>query len=763
LIESSEYYGRGSKARKLVNYKLFNGIIDREDFEYVTNPYGFKEDELPADFQHYDFISPKISLLLGEEINRPFNFRVMTTNPDATSQLEFQKTDALRQAVRDFVLGYENEEYVKEIEKYVRYNFQDAKERNGQQLMNYMMKEQRLAEKFNEGFKHALISGEEFYWTGVVEGQPICRVVNPLNLTVILDPDEDTIDEAAAIIEERWLTLPTIINDYHSELSDTQIKTLENLFTHTNGFGNDGPSLFDGTGLIIRSAEEYSRQSRWSKPENRGQLIRVVNFEWASFRKLYFLEFEDPQTGRNTVELMDETFEIPEYAMKKENEWHFDGIVATIHWIKEYWAATKIHEDYYVAIGPKENQRRSMDNPSKCKSSYVGKIYNALNAESVSIVERMKTYQYLIDIAYFRIEMLMAKDKGRPMVVDLAQIPLSKGWDLDKWMYYLDALGIAFINSMEEGPSGQRSQFNQFQSIDMTTGGQINYYIELIANLEDSLGRLVGVSRQREGQQTSSELVGSVERSIQQSAHITEYWFYKHSECKRQVLEALVDVARLAYKDGKKINYISDDMGRVLLDLNAEDFALCEYAVFVSNTTKDTRAVETMRSLAQAMLQNDKISAAELATIMVTDDMASLKRTLETAEENRKAFEQQMAQEQTKQVEMQIQAQAQETQAGRDHESMENELDRINKLEVEALKIEGQLAQASMATPEQGDDGNLEERKLSLQEQKQREELKLKKEALELQRKKLLQDLKLSKEELAIKRKQANKPTTSSK
>jgi hypothetical protein len=754
LISSSEYHGRGSKEKKAICYNLFNGKLNLADFEYVTNPYGFKQDELPANLQHYDFISPKISLLLGEEINRPFNFRVISTNPDATSSLEKEQQEMLMGVLRDVLLGYQEEDAIKEAQKYIKYTFQDLKEKNGQQALDYLIKQQHLIEKFNEGFKHATIAAEEIYWVGIVEGEPVCRVVNPLDITVVLDPESDDIENASTIIEERWLTLPSIIDEFHSELKDKDIKDLESLFSPDRGFGKDGSGIYDKMNVLVMTAGEYSRHSNYSKPKNRNGLISVTMYEWASFRKVYFITTKDPETGREYTELADEIFEVPDHAMKVDGKWVFDGMEVEVHWIKEFWTATKIHDDIYVNIGPKQNQRRSMDNPSKCKSSYIGKIYNAMNSESVSLVERMKTYQYLINIAYFRVEALMAKDKGKPMIVDLAQIPLSQGWDLDKWMYYLDAMGIAFINSFEEGEKGERSTFNQFTSIDMTTGSQINFYIQLIASLEDNIGRLVGVSRQREGQSYASELVGNVERSIQQSAHITEYWFYKHNECKRQVLEALIDTARIAWKNGKKINYVSDDVGRIMMDLDPGNFATCEYGVFVSNTTKDTRAIETMRSLAQAMLQNDKISAAELATIMASDNMSTVKHTLETAEENRQQYEQQLQQQQAESNKA-LQDQIQEWELLKiENENNQNDLDRQNKIDLELIKQSGM---DEGMEPEEGGDP-IQRGKLELDKQKHTDDMKIKKEDLLLKRKKLDQELALKRKEVSIKQQIANKP-----
>ena len=87
--------------RKKVNYDLFNGKLDREDFEYVCKPYGMDVGEMPAELRHYDIMSPKLRVLFGEEIKRPFNFKVVSTNPESITDKERQKADLLRQYIQE--------------------------------------------------------------------------------------------------------------------------------------------------------------------------------------------------------------------------------------------------------------------------------------------------------------------------------------------------------------------------------------------------------------------------------------------------------------------------------------------------------------------------------------------------------------------------------------------------------------------------------------------------------------------------------------
>lgn len=761
LSYTDSYNGRSTKYRKQVNFDLYNGRINKEDFEYVINPYNFKKDEFPANLQHYDICSPKINLLLGEEIRRPFNFRAVATNPEAISEVEEQQKQFILGAYREYIealaLGEDTtnqEKRLQDLDKYMKYSYSDMYERTANHILKYLTKEQNLVYKFNQGFKDALIAGEEIYWTGIVAGEPVCRNVNPLDITVIQDPDSDFVDDATAIIEERWLTLPTILDEYYKSLTDTQVRNLERKYAKNGGqnFGADTIE-YPSTTMIIKgdSDTRYKNELRKRSHDSDGT-IRVLRCEWKSQRKVGFLYSID-DSGIEEVELVDELFEVPEYAEKdKDGFYHFDDMRLQWLWISEYWEGTKIGDDEYTDIQPRQNQRRSLDNPSLCKSGYTGLIYNARNSESVSLIDRMKPYQYLYNITFYRLELAMAKTKGKVALMDVSQIPGGENWDTDKWMYYLDAMGIMFINSMEEGKRGEKSTFNQFQSIDLTMGNYIQTHIAILSQLEDKMGQLSGVSRQREGQTQASELVGNVERSISQSSHITEVWFYNHNEVKRRVMEAMLDTARIAWRKGKKINYVTDDLGRHLLQVNGSEFASTQHGISISNTAKDNKAIETARSLLQAGLQSDKIQLSEAVTVLQSDSLSDIRMELLEGE-RRKAEEQRQVQEaQTKSAEQINQAQIQDKQADRDLEREKNIRDNETKLAI-AFKSDSPELQ----------DNSLEIEKLNLEKEKHKDKIELDKEKLRKDVEQNVAALGLKKQELKIKEKAANKPTNNSK
>nr|DAE46197.1 MAG TPA: portal protein [Caudoviricetes sp.] len=128
----------------------------------------------------------------------------------------------------------------------------------------------------------------------------------------------------------------------------------------------------------------------------------------------------------------------------------------------------------------------------------------------------------------------------------------------------------------------------------------ISEYIQLMDKIEQLAGTISGITEQRQGAISSSELVGNVERSVVQSSHITEPLFWAHAQCKRHVLNMLLNTAKGAWQQTgkKKLSYIFDNGERAFLDI-ADKFYYEDMDVFVSDTSKDLENIQKLQQLIQ--------------------------------------------------------------------------------------------------------------------------------------------------------------------
>ena len=173
-----------------VNYDLYNDILHEEDFTHVIEPYGKRVGNFPAKLQNYNIIKPKVDLLLGEEIKRPFNFRAVVNNPEAVSEVLETKKRMLMEYLNAELIGkmqaqgipVENAETgevmtPEQIEEYITHTYKGLAESTANKALKYLIKYNNIKEKFNDGFRDLLIAGKEFYWTGIINMARVKRLL----------------------------------------------------------------------------------------------------------------------------------------------------------------------------------------------------------------------------------------------------------------------------------------------------------------------------------------------------------------------------------------------------------------------------------------------------------------------------------------------------------------------------------------------------------------------------------------------------------
>jgi len=674
LIGIYDHTRRSSRFKKKRNYDLYNGQFDKKDLEYVTDPLGLGGvAELPATLQYYDIVSPIFNLLFGEEAKRKFSYVVRSINEDAITS----KEEEMQNAVVDMFAGLINQyrdqatqenpnatpeqlsnsipENLKRLEKYFSYDFQDMNESVAHKLLNFLEKDLDLKTMFRQGWEDALIAGEEIYNIEQVAQEPSARRVNPLEFYCLLPHNSDYVDDADVIVEDTFMSLNTIIDNYYEDLTSAQIDKLEKEQGMRGSM--DSQSVLNyppPEKLYIQDLDPNSDASSnlFNYYDQDGN-IRVTKITWRSMRKIGKLTYID-ELGLRQETIVNESYKIDAEA----------GEEIEYIWVGEYWEGTKIGENTYINIRPKRQQFRRMDNLSVCKSGYVGTVYNANNSQSVSLMDRLVPWVYLYITLWYRLELAISSNQGKIALIDLSLVP--DGWEVEKWMYYAQSMKFGFVDSFNEGKKGQSTGklagniSTQNKVLDMETGNFIQQHIQLLEFVESKVQSLSGVTRQRLGSITSSELVGTTERAVQQSSHITEKWYEIHNHTKVRVLQTLLDVSKDVYKGkSKKFQYVTDNLATMTFNLMGDQFGYSEYGVFVSNSMQDLQALEALKSLTQAALQNDKMSISDVISIYNSSSLSDIRNKIEQSEKEAEARQQQMQQQQMQMQEQQLQAQAQ--------------------------------------------------------------------------------------------------------
>ena len=758
---------RNSVIHKKINYDLLNGKLHMQDLEMVINPENQSAGFIPDKIQHYPIMNSKLNVLRGEESKRVFDFRVIITNPNSISEIENAKKEELLQRLQQMMANsaQSEEEFNQELEKlndYFTYEWQDYREIRANALLNHYVKEYNMPLLFNNGFMDAMTVGEEIYQCDIVGGEPVIMKVDPLKIRIFKSGYSNKIEDADMIILEDYWSPGQIIDTFYDVLTQKDIEYIEKApYTLGQASADSMDNIDDRAGFVnnymigdeITSQEGFFWDPLGTADGVNSSLlpfdmvgnIRVLRVYWKSRRRIKKVKSYDPETGEEIFNFYPET-----YVIDKDN-----GEEEQILYINEAWEATKIGEKIYVNMRPKVVQYNKLSSPSRCHFGIVGSIYNLNGNRPFSLVDMMKNYNYLYDVVHDRLNKFMAKNWGKILRLDIAKIP--KGWNIEKWMYYAKANGLAVEDSFREGNIGAATgklagAMNNASSgiIDAEFGNSIQSQINLLEFIKMEMSDVAGISRQREGQISNRETVGGVERATLQSSHITEYLFIQHDDVKKRALECFLETAKIALKGrSKKFQYILSDLSMRVMDIDGDEFAESDYGLLVDNGQGTQELSQKLDMLAQAALQNQTLS---FSTIMKLYNSSSLAEKQRIVENDERKIQERNAQAQQQQLEVQ----QQEAQMKQEAEMAKMQLeDALNQRDNETKILVAQIAASVKVN--QGDTDGIQEPMSEEAREKLKEQIRQFNAKLELDRERLNFDKDKAKTDAELKRQQINK------
>lgn len=766
---------RNSVRHKQINCDLLNGKLHMEDLQLVINPEQLGSEFIPDTIQHYPIINSKINLLIGEEISRVFDYRVIITNPTSITEMEQAKTEEIVGRLQEIIESTATSEdefnqKIKELQDYYNYNYQDIREMRANALLNHYNKQENFNIQFNKGFKEACCTGEEIYQCDIEGGEPVMKQLNGSVVRIFKSGYSNKVEDADIIIIEDYWSPGKIQDVFYDVLTEKDVKKIEEL---GDSFSGDKSGAIDENGIIderggflpLNGTNGVFNQDgelfTWSTDASESLMpydfngnVRVLRMYWKSKRRIKKVKSYDEITGEIMYNFYPENYLIDETKGEEET-----GL-----YINQAWEGTLIGEDIYVNIQPKVVQYNSLSNPSKCHFGIIGSIYNFNDDRPYSLVDMMKPYNYLYDIIHDRLNSLIASNFGKLVKLDLAKVP--KGWTPEKWLYYARKNKIVVEDSFKEGNAGASTGklaggLNNANSgvVDAELGNSIQYYTNLLEYIKMEMSDIVGISKQREGQISNRETVGGVERATLQSSHITEWLFSIHNDTKKRVLECFLDTAKIALK-GKsmKFQYILPDKTVILVDIDGDEFCEHDYGLVIDADNTSQKLSQVIESLAQAAIQNQLLDFSTVVKLYSSASLAEKEKMIEKSENEARQRQQEAQQQEQQMQQQQIQAQMQQMQMQMQMQDNLNARDNETKLAVANINAQSKLVLASNEDDGIEEPMNETERAKLFENIRQfNERLSLDKAKLELDKNRLSFDKDKADTDARLKREQINK------
>lgn len=606
-----------------VNYDLVNGILNQDDFDYVTKPYGIAPKAyIPEEMQNFPILTNNFKYLEGEMMKRPRNNRITAVNAEAISEYSKKKAELVSQHVIGEIKKGRMEEAMannpeaskeeqakmeedimspEEIEAYLKNDYRDSYETLGKEIFTYLNKKLHLEEVERLAWKHGLCSGKEIYYVGVEYENPIMKAVNPLRFDCDLDTDLMFIHDANWARTVDYMN-PSRVVSLFSKLSKGDV---ERIYSKTSTGGSVRERI-DESWEIEADLNDWEDHDNYENYASDGK-VKVVHYVWRTEYKVGFLTFLDENN-------MEQIIKVPEgYNFNKDN----GDLHLRWEWFPEIRQITEIDGDIYTEWGVVDDIPKNQDDPYYCPLPYTGVLHNNLNSKVTGPVDLMKPYQYFYNIVYRMIQKDLASDKGRKLIANINQIPTSMGMDLAKWQHYLEVDDIIWVNPNEEGNRGN-NDLTSWRNVDMTAAASINHKIQLLEYIEAQCAKVIGMNDARLGQQGARELVGTTQQQILQSNYSTEPWFATHELGKKAAYELLINVAKEAYHKYPKSHlvYTLSDLSRKIIELDTDKLPFAHFSVFVSNSSDDMRMYEELKQVAHAAVQTQSATLSSIAKMI---------------------------------------------------------------------------------------------------------------------------------------------------
>lgn len=740
------------------NYRLYNNIILPEDIKEecgeMMGNFAMDVAQIDKAIIPYNITYRKIDKLLGEESRRGMNASVYLLNEYDIKEREDEIREAVKASVADRINWVEvmqrpdvqkmNPQQLDDLKNQMitseapedidQQGYLSNKQILGHKLMELGLFREKVSKKRNQGFKDALLSDREIIFVGERHGNAYIDVLNPLRVGYIKSPEEDMIHRGIAA----WYRVPMYIEDVLSQwgryLSKSDYNKLADRIQGRDWakrYGRDYTGKADGSNYLTRALSSAGDDS--TEMGKHGQLNTSSGYVWFAYcqwrgqREVGFHTYTNDY-GDLEMEVVDKEFEIPSDATKvsfidiegmeqERYEWvneYGDSESIEYEWINRTYEGFKIDEDIYGLMREMPNQHTSAENPYDSHLTFYGTTYNETNATSISMMGRMRPFQYLYLTIIDKIKELTAKEQGMLSAYDTTQIdpeledPDTGRDALQMQLYYEHTHSAVYYNSLLNRYSGREviQRPAGFATVPKSNAAFIQSYMQLADWCEHQIGSASAITPHREGQTAERDSVRNVQSNVVHSSDITEHYFMKHNEIWQYAMEGYIAKQRklfkkqLEYGESFSLSYVLSDAMVKTIEVSRDDVEDTDYGIFVADSGAEADFLRRLEGYSQALIQNDKILAEDVADIL---EAMALGKSMQTVKRMLKSSTAKRQKEQMDQIEKQNEAAKQQMQMAQQEKQQEHErakeilnIEHANDLELEELKQVGEINKATI-------------------------------------------------------------------
>jgi len=425
-------------------------------------------------------------------------------------------------------------------------------------------------------------------------------------------------------------------------LNKSQRDVLESMSYANN---SDSGSFVAGPGQVVVLDRQNSENRDSRKFQTTGAGISVRFIWWRADFKIqavqtpnkykegkFFTTFIDDKELIDTQE-NDYDRETEEYTNKRSGQVVKKSNASTFNSAKGQKKEIRYYDKRFAGIniggqiiisGEDECQPHPQDNYGFTPLPIVGPTFNGIGESPYSIIWATAELQKQYWIVSYHRELTFALAGASGVVFDLSQKP--DGMTKQEWFYHMK-LGRYLIQTISKTGARKNTGYNQFSKVDQTLTNSIQYFELILQGIEQQIGTLMGIPRQRQGEVAATDQVGTFDQSNRQAALVTEILFAEHDEVEVKALEQLLNVAiQYRYKPDEVVDVSYDEAELIKIPWDMKDR---RFRMKMINSAKQDLDLDEVKRMSAQMTANGNLPFDFLFKIFGIDSIKEMENLVE--------------------------------------------------------------------------------------------------------------------------------------
>ncbi len=615
-------------------------------------------------------------------------------------------------------------------------------------------KRYNLHELEPDGFESGLIADCEFWHIDLLEDDFKIELLNPKWCDYHKGPNVKYVSDGDYFLWFDFMSAGDIVNKFGRRMKEEDILKLKEIYVKTANIivpdylkGRQGeyydlsknwleatdlnPAINDAN-LGKELAYNFMRSPNfdhnievdilnpvWGKKMNgHPQMFRVMRLYWRSLKRIGWLNKINRDGTRETPDWVDENYKVtvePQYDQSVVKEKTKDNLLYGEHidwtWVPEWRQVIKIAANQkhtfwlnardtmhaiYIDGGPVPFQFKGKNNPFDSLPPVEGCNFSYINTNNHSFIDRIRPLQIIYNICMNKVPKKFLKDYGNKVAIDrrIMQNPnasnKSKGLDpieeYDDKLMNSDILDYTLSKEFTEGMGTPALP----QILQLSTVQEAEMYFRLGQEIKMEAGEIIGITRQRLGQNKASETATGVNQSIVYSETQTEKYYEQHSNLMQRFRQRMLDAAQYysTFKESSREMYMNDMNENVFLDIEGMENTLPHYNINLQSRANVRAALQT---ISQFLIQENTLPIKPSAKVeaIVENSIPKIMTLIRKSELEQEQAEMRQQQMDAQQEEQRIQAQMQMQADNLAHEDQQKALDRESQERIAEIRALG--------------------------------------------------------------------------